>query len=1175
MGSWVNAILLVGFLSIVLLGILIYEIPQADGFSKIFISDSSSSIFALNVVEENNNVYIFWTEEDADSEYAFEYKIMISVSTNGGETFSQPKMVIPESGDFYNIGAVASNGIIYLVWTDEGVPVISISRDRGNSFGTPQELYPGRSGDWAIEGMEIGASGPNFYSIGSAYSGCEKGYDDFFGYHLFLKRSTNEGKNFEEHKMINCGEADSGDFLFSNSDDNLYVVFNRYVDVIFKRSTDNGKTFEKSINLSRSPLLDSYLEEITSWENYVYVLWKQFTENYEEKWMLSVSSDYGYGFKTFELTNVESYYRSIAANRNLYFLIENKDQEFILMESTDRGKTFSSHEISDSVDEFSFFVSPNDIYVLWTEKLEGNYQLFFSKNPIEKKSEGMTEVYRNQEHGFSIEYPKEMKVDDEISEWESWKFYFSASLPKDFSASTPIEYFAEEQFISVSFESSLEMLQYKDESYLEKIFEEEKEYCQNEITLISDREANRCIDQNLIESSKITVNGKKAYKVIVGWTFQAEPYPGSPDKEEIKLITAILDVPVDDGRWQVYIVIPKSVWIERENEFVDVLESFTLLQDGILEKYVNEDYGFSIKYPKEMKVDDEIGEWESWKFYFYADLPGVYYSEDQFLSVGFHPTNFEKLGFKDEAYLEQVFEEERKICTEEYTIEEVGYDCLDQTLIDSSILSVNGKQGHEIIVSWTKRFEPSTIVVGEFFDYVSAIMDIPVENGRWLVYLELPEEEWNYNENLYRNVLESFTLLQESSTIIEPPISRLDINYDITDDSGNTKLSFDVSQTVLIKVEVLNNLENTQHMAILYQIQDEDGNTVGGVSVIDELDLGGGQTVTKSVAWTPDNAGTYTIEIFAWESIDNPSALAPPVSAEITVIPKEEKEIEYFLGTYVTEKYLIYDLQPTQWISQRNEDIGAKTAFTAVAAYALTAIILGPTANPAAAFVAEHLIAEGLGEYWDYFYDLGESVRINSPNVGVKAIDEDGLVSYATTIKSGESLTIVIALDLSTSGQSGQTELIVKKWYKTSQPVWFNETIQYPGDPNDVFSGNHWILKKEPIPFNEVGRHIVGTDWPGFGLWVDVTSPDYDEEELIAKLKSGESTTQVDDSSLSSALTYLAEHDRIKIDSTISSFSDLEFPHWLKEMATLYMHGEYSELEFVNLIQFLLDNKII
>ena len=43
------------------------------------------------------------------------------------------------------------------------------------------------------------------------------------------------------------------------------------------------------------------------------------------------------------------------------------------------------------------------------------------------------------------------------------------------------------------------------------------------------------------------------------------------------------------------------------------------------------------------------------------------------------------------------------------------------------------------------------------------------------------------------------------------------------------------------------------------------------------------QSFSTSQSWISSYPGTYTATLFVWESLDNPSALSPPLSLEITV----------------------------------------------------------------------------------------------------------------------------------------------------------------------------------------------------------------------------------------------------------------------------------------------------
>jgi len=94
----------------------------------------------------------------------------------------------------------------------------------------------------------------------------------------------------------------------------------------------------------------------------------------------------------------------------------------------------------------------------------------------------------------------------------------------------------------------------------------------------------------------------------------------------------------------------------------------------------------------------------------------------------------------------------------------------------------------------------------------------------------------------------------------------------------------------------------------LVQIQDGNGITVSLSWITGSLSAG--QSFSPSVSWIPKEPGTYTATAFHWISIDNPTAISPPVSTRITVIGPPDpnlKKIELLgaqVGIYFNSKTL-------------------------------------------------------------------------------------------------------------------------------------------------------------------------------------------------------------------------------------------------------------------------------
>jgi len=117
---------------------------------------------------------------------------------------------------------------------------------------------------------------------------------------------------------------------------------------------------------------------------------------------------------------------------------------------------------------------------------------------------------------------------------------------------------------------------------------------------------------------------------------------------------------------------------------------------------------------------------------------------------------------------------------------------------------------------------------------------------------------------------------------IVPPLERAPAaNLRTVDAFGNSLNAVSVDQQVQISADLANGQDKEQAFAYLVQIQDGNGVTVSLAWITGQLSSG--QSFSPALSWIPTNAGTYTATAFVWESIDNPTALSPPVSTTISV----------------------------------------------------------------------------------------------------------------------------------------------------------------------------------------------------------------------------------------------------------------------------------------------------
>ncbi len=144
----------------------------------------------------------------------------------------------------------------------------------------------------------------------------------------------------------------------------------------------------------------------------------------------------------------------------------------------------------------------------------------------------------------------------------------------------------------------------------------------------------------------------------------------------------------------------------------------------------------------------------------------------------------------------------------------------------------------------------------------------------------------NYQDNTLPNPYTTADELDISATsligTIVPPLERAPAaNLRVVDALGNSLTSVSVDQQVQLTADLANGQDRDQAFAYLVQIQDGAGVTVSLAWITGSLSAG--QSFSPALSWIPTEAGTYTATAFVWESVDNPTALSPPVSTTVIV----------------------------------------------------------------------------------------------------------------------------------------------------------------------------------------------------------------------------------------------------------------------------------------------------
>ena len=91
-----------------------------------------------------------------------------------------------------------------------------------------------------------------------------------------------------------------------------------------------------------------------------------------------------------------------------------------------------------------------------------------------------------------------------------------------------------------------------------------------------------------------------------------------------------------------------------------------------------------------------------------------------------------------------------------------------------------------------------------------------------------------------------------------------------------------VDQQVMIMADLSNGQDRDQKFAYIIQIRDENSVVISLSWITGSLTPG--QSFSPALSWTPISAGTYTIQIFVWESVNNPDALSVPLLLSVDVV---------------------------------------------------------------------------------------------------------------------------------------------------------------------------------------------------------------------------------------------------------------------------------------------------
>lgn len=176
-----------------------------------------------------------------------------------------------------------------------------------------------------------------------------------------------------------------------------------------------------------------------------------------------------------------------------------------------------------------------------------------------------------------------------------------------------------------------------------------------------------------------------------------------------------------------------------------------------LKTFQSSEFGFSIQYPENWVVDDEVIEFEPEPGYDEGGATIVYFYDDpnfvtHSIEITFIKNDNIARNNQGQQYLDRVEARIAENC--EIAVFEIeGYQCSYFKVTNSEITEHNGLPAYKFTQTWTERYPD-----GSVFDLKSILIDIVDGNDVWTIDAISIESEFPKFSRTLEEIIESFTI---------------------------------------------------------------------------------------------------------------------------------------------------------------------------------------------------------------------------------------------------------------------------------------------------------------------------------------------------------------------------------------------------------------------------------
>src|SRR4030095_2389515 len=352
-------------------------------------NDSNNSLTSYNnassIASSGNIVHVIWSDNPRVSGYP---QIFYKRSSDGGVSWGTDMQMTSNTWYFTGHPSIFVSGpVVHLAWIYNhnafGMLFYKHSTDAGISWWPNTQIS---TGTLSMYFPSLAVSGSIVYVVATAPSSQLS--------RIFYTRSENSGQSWAATSPLVTTTSTSQFAAVSTSGSVTNIVWQDNRDgneeIYYIRSTDNGLSWGVETRLTNNAGYSSY-PSISSSGSLALVAWQENRDgNYEIYYKRSTNGGLSWGADT-RLTNNSdsSYYPSVyVSGSNVHVAWQDYrdgNWEVYYNRSTDGGGSWGADTrlTSNSAASItpSITVSNSSVYVVWSDNSDGNYEVYFKRNP--------------------------------------------------------------------------------------------------------------------------------------------------------------------------------------------------------------------------------------------------------------------------------------------------------------------------------------------------------------------------------------------------------------------------------------------------------------------------------------------------------------------------------------------------------------------------------------------------------------------------------------------------------------------------------------------------------------------------------------------------------------------------------------------------------------------------